>query len=96
MWVTSTTAGTRIGWRYDAGTGVISAQSQTAFADGSAVNLTYSAIDHAWLRVRESGGTVTWETSGDGYTWVSRRTLVARLTEYGFARPLKDRRSGSE
>ena len=25
---------------------------------------------------------------------VSRRTLVARLTEYGFARPLKDRRSG--
>jgi two-component system response regulator AtoC len=27
---------------------------------------------------------------------VSRRTLVARLTEYGFARPLKDRRSGSE
>jgi two-component system response regulator AtoC len=27
---------------------------------------------------------------------VSRRTLVARLTEYGFARPLKDRRSGSQ
>jgi transcriptional regulator with GAF, ATPase, and Fis domain len=27
---------------------------------------------------------------------VSRRTLVARLTEYGFARPLKDRRSSSE
>ncbi|MFE2132231.1 hypothetical protein ACFW9X_03130 [Streptomyces sp. NPDC059466] len=76
MWVTSTTSGTRIGWRYDAGTGVLSAQSQTSFADGSAVNLTYSAIDHAWLRVRESGGTVTWETSGDGYTWVSRRTLA--------------------
>ena len=27
---------------------------------------------------------------------ISRRTLVARLTEYGFARPLKDRRSSSE
>jgi two-component system, NtrC family, response regulator AtoC len=27
---------------------------------------------------------------------ISRRTLVARLTEYGFARPLKDRGSGSE
>jgi DNA-binding NtrC family response regulator len=27
---------------------------------------------------------------------ISRRTLVARLTEYGFARPLKDRRPGSE
>ncbi|MEV1063372.1 LamG-like jellyroll fold domain-containing protein [Streptomyces sp. NPDC050263] len=76
MWVTSTTAGTRLGWRYDAGTGVISAQSQSGFADGAAVNLTYSAIDHAWLRVRESGGTVTWETSGDGYGWTVRRTLA--------------------
>jgi two-component system, NtrC family, response regulator AtoC len=27
---------------------------------------------------------------------ISRRTLVARLTEYGFARPLKDRGPGSE
>ncbi|MCL6733285.1 LamG-like jellyroll fold domain-containing protein [Streptomyces neyagawaensis] len=76
MWVTSTTSGTRIGWRYDASTGVLSAQSQTGFADGAAVNLTYSAIDHAWLRVRESGGTVTWETSSDGFIWTSRRTLA--------------------
>ncbi|MFE9432149.1 LamG-like jellyroll fold domain-containing protein [Streptomyces sp. NPDC006640] len=76
MWVTSTTSGTRIGWRYDAGTGVISAQSQTSFADGSAVNLSYSAIDHAWLRVREASGTVYWETSGDGYAWTVRRTLA--------------------
>ncbi|MCX4576522.1 LamG domain-containing protein [Streptomyces sp. NBC_01571] len=76
MWVTSTTSGTRIGWRYDALAGVISAQSQTSFADGSAVNLTYSAIDHGWLRVREASGTVYWETSGDGYTWTVRRTLA--------------------
>ncbi|MFM9596706.1 LamG-like jellyroll fold domain-containing protein [Streptomyces scabiei] len=76
MWVTSTTAGTRLGWRYNAGTNVISAQSQTGFADGSAVDLAYSAIDHAWLRVRESGGTVTWETSSDGFIWTSRRTLA--------------------
>lgn len=76
LWVTSTTAGTRIGWRYDATTGVISAQSQSGFADGAAVNLTYSAINHAWLRVRESGGTVTWETSSDGFIWTSRRTLA--------------------
>jgi len=27
---------------------------------------------------------------------ISRRTLVARLTEYGFARPLKDRGPGTE
>ncbi|MET9099938.1 LamG-like jellyroll fold domain-containing protein [Streptomyces antibioticus] len=76
MWVTSTTSGTRIGWRYDASTGVISAQSQTGFADGTPTNLTYNAIDHAWLRVRESGGTVYWETSDDGSYWVTRRTLA--------------------
>ncbi|MFD7791034.1 hypothetical protein [Streptomyces sp. NPDC059759] len=76
VWIVSTTAGTRIGWRYDAGTGVLAAQSQTGFADGASVNLTYSAIDHAWVRVREVSGTVYWETSGDGYDWTVRRTLA--------------------
>jgi hypothetical protein len=76
MWVTSTTSGTRIGWRYDAVTGVLSAMSQVGFADPTPVNLTYSAIDHLWLRVRELGGTVYWETSDDGYTWTVRRTLA--------------------
>ncbi|MGW1158423.1 hypothetical protein ACWD5Q_06520 [Streptomyces sp. NPDC002513] len=76
MWVNSTTSGTRIGWRFDALAGVIAAMSQTGFSDGSPTNLTYSAIDHAWLRVREASGTVYWETSPDGYTWVVRRTLA--------------------
>ncbi|MFE7927782.1 LamG-like jellyroll fold domain-containing protein [Streptomyces sp. NPDC057456] len=76
MWVLSTTSGTRLGWRYDALTGVLAAMSQVGFADGTPTNLTYSAIDHAWLRVRESGGNVYWETSGDGYDWTVRRTLA--------------------
>jgi hypothetical protein len=76
MWVTSTTSGTRLGWRYDAVAGVIAAQSQVGFADGASVNLTYNARDHAWLRVRESAGTVYWETSSDGWGWTVRRTLA--------------------
>jgi len=76
MWVLSTTSGTRIGWRYDASTGVLAAMSQTGFADGTPTNLTYNAIDHAWLRVREASGTVYWETSNDGAFWTTRRTLV--------------------
>ncbi|MEV0183805.1 LamG-like jellyroll fold domain-containing protein [Streptomyces sp. NPDC050625] len=76
MWVLSTTSGTRIGWRYDALTGVLAAMSQAGFSDGTPTNLTYSAIDHAWLRVRESGGTVYWETSSNGYGWTVRRTLA--------------------
>ncbi|MET9088149.1 hypothetical protein ABZX77_40770 [Streptomyces sp. NPDC004237] len=76
MWVLAVTSGTRIGWRYDASTGVLAAMSQTSFSDATPTNLTYSAIDHAWVRVRESGGTVYWETSGDGYAWTTQRTLA--------------------
>ncbi|MFE1925791.1 LamG-like jellyroll fold domain-containing protein [Streptomyces asoensis] len=76
MWITSTTSGTRIGWRYDAGTGVLAAMSQVSFADATPTNLTYSAIDHAWVRVRESGGNVYWETSNDGAYWTIQRTLA--------------------
>ncbi|MFH9012545.1 LamG domain-containing protein [Streptomyces sp. NPDC017943] len=76
MWVTSTTSGTRLGWRYDALTGVLAAMNQVSFFDGTPTNLTYSAIDHAWLRIRESGGTVYWETSNDGFIWTVRRTLA--------------------
>ncbi|MFD7709467.1 hypothetical protein [Streptomyces sp. NPDC059786] len=76
MWVTSTTSGTRLGWRYDALTGVLAAMSQVGFSDATPTNLTYSATDHAWLRVRETSGTVYWETSSDGITWTVRRTLA--------------------
>ncbi|WP_406457126.1 LamG domain-containing protein [Streptomyces sp. NBC_01622] len=76
MWVLAVTSGTRIGWRYDAGTGVLAAMSQVGSSDATPTNLTYSAIDHAWVRVRESSGTVYWETSGDGYAWTTRRTLA--------------------
>ncbi|WP_371670030.1 LamG domain-containing protein [Streptomyces sp. NBC_00289] len=76
MWVTSTTAGTRIGWRYDALTGVISAQSQVGFADGAPLNLTYDPFDHAWLRVWQVGGLVYWMTSSDGYSWTARRSIA--------------------
>lgn len=76
MWVTSTTSGTRIGWRYDAGTGQLSAQHQTSFSDAGAINLTYNPIDHAWIRIRENGTNVVWETSPDGVTWTNRRALA--------------------
>ncbi|MFF1297918.1 MULTISPECIES: LamG-like jellyroll fold domain-containing protein [unclassified Streptomyces] len=76
MWVNSTTSGTRLGWRYNAVTGVLSAETQASFFDGSAVPFTYSGISHVWLRVRESGGTVYWESSGDGFGWTVRRTLA--------------------
>ncbi|MFJ6905613.1 LamG-like jellyroll fold domain-containing protein [Streptomyces griseoluteus] len=76
MWVTSTTAGTRIGWRYDALTGLLAAMNQTGFSDASPTNLTYNVVDFAWLRVREASGTVYWESSPDGRDWTTRRTMA--------------------
>lgn len=76
MWINSTTSGTRLGWSYNPLTNAISCQNQAAFFDGSAVSMTYSVIDHAWLRVRESGGTLYWESSGDGFGWTVRRSIA--------------------
>ncbi|MER5209388.1 LamG-like jellyroll fold domain-containing protein [Streptomyces sp. NPDC002838] len=76
MWVHSTTSGTRIGWSYNPVTNVLSCQNQVSFSDGSPVSLTYSAYDHMWLRVRETAGTVYWESSRDGATWTVRRSLA--------------------
>ncbi|MFC5217338.1 LamG-like jellyroll fold domain-containing protein [Streptomyces coerulescens] len=76
IYVNSTTSGTRLGWRYNALTGNLSAENQTSFFDGSAVSLTYSPFSHAWLRIRETAGTVFWETSSDGASWTVRRSLA--------------------
>lgn len=43
---------------------------------------TATALDparHRWLRIRESGGTVYWDTSGDGAYWVNRRSKATGL-----------------
>ncbi|MGW8703269.1 hypothetical protein ACWGOK_41260, partial [Streptomyces eurythermus] len=76
MWVNSTTAGTRIGWRYDALTGLIAAMSQTGYSDATPVSLAYNVVDFAWLRVREAGGTIYWESARDGRTWTVQRTMA--------------------
>lgn len=39
--------------------------------------LTYNATTHRWLRVREVGGTVYWDTSPDGITWTQRASTTA-------------------
>lgn len=76
IYLNSTTSGTRLGWRYNAITGNLSAENQVGFSDGSAVSLAYSGFSHAWLRIRETAGTVFWETSADGATWTVRRSLA--------------------
>lgn len=40
-------------------------------------SLAYDSTNHRWLKLSESGGTITWATSPDGSTWTSRRTKTA-------------------
>lgn len=37
-------------------------------------SITYNPTTHAWLRIRESAGTIYWDTSPDSITWTNRRS----------------------
>ncbi|WP_406227341.1 hypothetical protein [Streptomyces anthocyanicus] len=74
--VTSPTAGTGIGFKYNAVTSKLRMQSNVDYYDATAVEITYSATDHLWLRLREDGTNIYWDTSPNGSTWTNRRTLA--------------------
>jgi len=75
--IKSSTSGTDLGFELRALTGQLVMFSRTGFFDAGAVNIPYSATNHAWLRVRETGGTTFWDTSPDAATWTNRRTLAS-------------------
>ncbi|MFF7881047.1 hypothetical protein ACH40F_07780 [Streptomyces sp. NPDC020794] len=69
-------SGTDIAFEVDAVNGLLKCMSRTGFFDPSTVAVTYNAVAHAWLRVREAGGNVVWETSPNAATWTVQRTLA--------------------
>jgi hypothetical protein len=40
-------------------------------------SVLYDPAQHAWWRIRESGGTLFWETAPDGKAWVVQAQLSA-------------------
>jgi len=70
------TSGVRIGFVINAVTGLLKFSSETGYFDAGATTVTYSAVTHKFLRLRETGGNVLWDTSPDGTTWTNRRTLA--------------------
>ncbi|WP_432091030.1 hypothetical protein [Streptomyces sp. NRRL F-5630] len=74
--VKSSTEGVSVGFTYNAIASTLRLFSNVDYWDAAATELTYSAIDHAWLRIREADGTLYWETAPDGTTWATRRTLA--------------------
>ncbi|WP_405673252.1 hypothetical protein [Streptomyces sp. NBC_01530] len=75
--IKSDVGGTDLGFELRALTGELVMFSRAGYFDAAAVNIPYSATDHAWLRVRETGGTTYWDTSPDAATWTNRRTLAS-------------------
>lgn len=45
----------------------------------SDITFSYDPATHVWFRVRESDGTVYWETSADGSVWAVRRSKVSSI-----------------
>lgn len=76
MHVTSPTPGTSIGFHYNAVSGMLRIESNVGFWDDNAIEIPYNATTHRWLRLRESAGTVYWDTSPDGTTWTNRRSAA--------------------
>lgn len=74
--VTSAVAGTALGFKINVVTGMLRMQANVDYYDPTAVEITYSATDHLWLRLREDGTNIYWDTSPDGATWTNRRTLA--------------------
>lgn len=75
MAILSGTSGTYLSILYDAVSGYMSFTSRTGWSDPSGVYLAYNPTNHRWLRIRDSSGTILWETSPDGNTWTTQRTL---------------------
>lgn len=75
--VNSATAGTRLGFRINAVTGMLRMQNDVGNFDAAAVEIPYDPVAHAFLKLSEDGISVYWDTSPDGTTWTNRRTLAS-------------------
>lgn len=72
----TSTGGTDAGFIVDTAQNALGLYLREGYADGAAVFLTYSPVDHAWLRFREDAGSLYWDTSPDGVDWTNRRTAT--------------------
>lgn len=66
---------TNLEFEYSPGTGNLVLRNSVGGTDASPTTLAYDPTAHAWWRFRESGGSITMDTSPDGATWTTRRTI---------------------
>lgn len=68
--------GYRIGFVINSVTGLLRCKSDTGYFDAASVDIAYNATTHKFVRLSEDGTNVYWDTSPDGSTWTTRRTLA--------------------
>ncbi|MFF5984422.1 hypothetical protein ACFY78_36825 [Streptomyces olindensis] len=67
------TGGTDAGFIIDTAQGAMGLYLREGYADGGAQFPPYDPVAHAWLRLRETGGTLLWEASPDSSNWTVLR-----------------------
>lgn len=75
--IKSNVEGTDLGFEVGIGAGNVVCFNRTGYFDPEAAYLTYNATAHAWMRIKETGGQVFFDTSPDGHTWTNRRTITS-------------------
>lgn len=56
------------------------AQKKVVTVQATVASATYDPVAHLWWQIRESGGTIYWDTSKDGETWTNFTTFINVLT----------------
>lgn len=72
--IQSNVAGTQIVFEVDAATNLLLMTMYVGFAEEGGQSVPYDRVEHAWLRIREDSGTVSWDTSPDGREWTTRHS----------------------
>lgn len=62
-----------LGWNVTGGTLVAVSRAVGNYTEVFAA--AYNSTSHRWLRISESGGTITWSTSANGTTWTAFATF---------------------
>lgn len=74
--VLTSIGGTDAGFIIDTAQGAMGLYLREGYADGGALFPPYDPVAHAWLRLRETGGTLLWEASPDSNHWTVLRSAA--------------------
>lgn len=75
--IVSNVDGTQIVFQIDAATSIVLMTVHVDFVDEGGVTMPYNAAQHAWIRIRETDGTLYWDTAPDGRTWTTQHSDTA-------------------